>query len=97
MSISIRIAAQRALTEKDLELVSVFNKLCDAGIGAPGELIKRLSAALGEKVYSLEPIAMNTDLIETYIEGNDVMYGDGMTIKISDLPTGTVALRIYAT
>lgn len=98
MSTSIRIAAQRVLTQEDIELVYVFNKLCDVGMEAPDKLVNRLSAVLEEKVYQLEPITVDNKLIETYVEGDgSVMHGDGTIIRIANLPTGTTALRIYAT
>lgn len=96
MSVRIYVVVRRRMAEEDLEYVSPYNSLLDKGIDPPDEVIKKLTSVLGE-FDTCESIDVQPGTVEIGVSGaGDVMDGDGMLIRLSDLPPDTVSLRIFA-
>jgi len=102
MSVSTWIRARKKLTEHDRALVTAFNALFESGIAPSSELILKCEKALGkeatENALDDEHFSIKDDVLEISLYGKwagDVECGDGAILKLSDLPPGTFALRIY--
>lgn len=98
MSVSVYVEAHRTISADDLEYLVAYNALIAIDITPPATIVKHLRWALGNDCrLPDEEITMPTgEMISVSIRGEgDVEYGNGMIIKIADLPPGTVALRIY--
>lgn len=108
MSISINIAAIKAITEKDVRYVNIFVMCNDGGVEVPRTVVDYIRKSLGDEVLETlrdggcaqhDDEAFLYGAIEIPLYGRyegDVMYGDGVVLQLSDLPEGTVALRIYS-
>ncbi len=104
MSISIRVAACREITDDDRSLITIYNGLVEHNIDPPDDLVHKLNSILGDGAFDVgdtlsisDPAPGTVKTVELLVRGEgDVMYGDGMLIYMSDLPPNTVALRIYS-
>lgn len=106
MSISINIAAIKTITKRDKEHLDIY-RMCDNNrVEVPGAVVAYIRRSLGDKILKAldDGCAVKHDgntvevLLSSYsgdYEG-DPMYGDGAVLQLSDLPEGTVALRVYS-
>lgn len=100
MSVSVYVEAHRTISKTDLEYLVIYNGLIAKGIEPPKEVIEHLRKVLGDddrfswNEEIIIPPGTETVAVSVRGEGN-VEYGEGMIVKIADLPPGTVALRIY--
>lgn len=98
MSVSVYIEAHRRVSKEDLEYLKAYNALVAIEAEPPQKIIEYLREALGnDSRLPDEEIDMPTgEMVSVHVQGEgDVKYGNGMIIKVADLPLGTVALRIY--
>lgn len=96
MSLDVLVVAQRQVSQKDLEMVNVYNSLVKHDLTIPDDLYLELHNRLGDAFDEGEFIDVESDLIEVWARGDgDVMHGSGKVIKLSDLPPDTVSIRIY--
>ena len=99
MSVDVYVEAHRKVSKADLERLKVYNSLVSMEMDPPEELIEYLREVLGDDSrFPDEEITIppGTEMVSISVRGEgDVEYGDGMIVKIADLPPGTEALRIY--
>lgn len=100
MSVGVYVKARRRLGVRDHHLIRAYNALCAAEIPPPVDLVGEINQQLGYQAACTwcEPIGTVEEdaVIEIDVNGDgDVAYGDGMILKLSDLPADTFALRIY--
>ena len=98
MSVSVYVEAHRKISENDLEHVVAYNALVAIDLEPPEQLVQHLQKVLGnDSRLPYERITTPTNkMISVSVRGEgDVEYGDGMIIRIADLPPDTEALRIY--
>lgn len=98
MSVSVYVEAHRKVSEDDLEYLRAYNALVAVEVDPPERIIKYLQKALGndDRLPDEEIEMPGGKMISVSVRGEgDVEYGNGMIVKIADLPPGTVALRIY--
>jgi hypothetical protein len=96
MDIDVYIYAQRNLSESDIDKVSLYNELKDKGYDVPGQLFDDVKVALELEQLPDEISIKASDLVET-LAGSyaaDPRTCDCGVLNISDLPPGTVSLRI---
>ena len=100
MSVSIYVHAQKKILPEEKGVLVAYNQLISAGLPVSPEHIAKIKAIIGREpdVRWEERLELDYDgLVELYVEGEgDVMYYDGMVLKLEDLPKGTVSLRIFA-
>ena len=103
MSTSIHVRVQCKLTPDILSSVRLYNDLVQAGYTPPKRMTEDLRLLLGNddcEEWGYSPLVVSGqagELVESSMKHEgDVMYGDGMTILVTDLPTNAVALRVYA-
>jgi len=99
MSVSVYVEAHRRISKADLERLKVYNSLVSMEMDPPEELVKYLREVLGDDDrFPDEEITIppGTETVSVSVRGEgDAGYGNGMIVKIADLPPGTEALRIY--
>jgi hypothetical protein len=99
MSISVCVSARKRIALEERRLCEAYNTLVHNRIDVPFEMQEKLTSILGrEPEYGWdEPLDLDYDeYLELRVSGKgDVMYYDGMVLKLEDLPPGTVELRIY--
>lgn len=99
MSVSIRVVAQRKVSEADFARVRIFNDLVRTGYEVPQELETDLRKRLGDldELDEGELISISGSTVEIPLEGKGaVMYNEGMVINVADFPPDTVSIRICA-
>lgn len=99
MSVSIYVVAQKEITETEFKKVGLYNGLVENGYEPPEQLKSELTSLLGSDIFDDEFISIpeNKQVVELEVESEgNVMYGDGMAIPISSLPTNTIAIRVYS-
>ncbi len=97
MSMSICVVARRLLTSEDRALVDAHNRMCDGGYETPAKLLDDLGKMLGKEISGFEPIGVHSSFVETTLSGEgDVMYDDGLIIKVAEIPADAEEIRVYA-
>jgi hypothetical protein len=98
MSVSIYVNARKELSREDADLIRAYMTLTDSNIQVPKELGDAIVRITGKKNwYDMPDKFLEGTTVELPVNGDgDVMYGDGMILRLKDLPEGTKELRIYA-
>ena len=100
MSVAVYVMARKRITADEYKLIEAYHALVDNCIDAPGAMKDKLITIVGSKPPDgwgeYYKISLGS-LVETHVDGQgDVMYYDGMILKLSDLPADVEELRIYA-
>lgn len=96
MGADVYVNAIREISEKEVGLIKAYNTLIENNISISEDLWRSVEGILDEEIKYEEAIKYTSVRVETPIKGEGrVEYGDGMVIEVSDLPEGTVAIRVY--
>lgn len=98
MSADVYVEAYRKVNETDIDYLTVYNGLIAIGLRPPADVIEYLRQVLGDDSrFPDEEIAVpKIDVIAVRVKGEgNAKYGEGLIIKIADLPPRTETLRIY--
>lgn len=100
MGIDIWVAARKRILPDEQKTIETYNTMLDLGLPITEEHKQSILGILGRAPEDgwHEGISLDYEgVIELTVDGEgDVMYYDGMVLKLEDLPPGTVELRIYA-
>lgn len=100
MSVDVYVNARKKILPGERELLEAYNMFLDNDIAISNQHKLRIVEILDREPENGwgEPIALDyREYIEHHITGvGDVMYHDGMIIRLKDLPPGTVELRVFA-
>lgn len=100
MSVDVYVEAHRKVSQADMEYVIIYNSLIAKGIKPPEKVIEYLRGVLGDDdrfSWNEEidvPSDAETVTIRVLGTGN-AKCGEGMIVRLADLPSETEALRIY--
>lgn len=99
MSVNVWVVARRELSEADHRLIAAYDTLAMNRLEIPQDLKDVLLRTVGkapENGWSEPYSEVFRGMIEVTLYGEGKPeYGDGMIIKMADLPPGTVELRVY--
>lgn len=99
MSVSVYVEAHRKVSETDVEYLTIYNGLVAKGIEPPAPVMEYLREILGDDDRFLDeeefPMPPGGETVAVRVRGEGRAKYGGMIVKISDLPPGTEALRIY--
>lgn len=96
MGVSACVAAIKQISDEEHKIIDAYNILYEGSIEPSEELREEVRKITGMRLDWDEAIELGSDYVELNVNSEgDADYGRGMLVSISDLPPGTVTLRIY--